>query len=355
VFDTVKVFHRADRGLTLATGWWAPVNPHVPIQYARLLGLIDPRPTGPRHPPSDPLFEIARVTYSLGEQVVCVETSLPMVLYGHNARLIREAALPFVYDELDGLVGRGFVNARLPSVREWIVRRADAVFDFRSRRFPFVAVREALVNLQPTGGRIANRFANETAYFRTRSRRKRVEIAIYDKRAQIRSGAQQGGAACARDVMRIEVRLVGQEAVRKAFKLRSPPHLCDITSGQAARSVIVGKLRSLNVAPGMESIIVGFDSLAARVGHRRARQLWPFAQEAARATLADACARLGLSVETGRRYVRELRKAGLYPAAVATAGILEEVLAQLTEGGGQAATAASGATVSPPAAEVATR
>lgn len=285
----------------------------------------------------DPTLKPVRVWHEVRRGFLCVEASLPRLVNGHNIVEMEESDVGIAIARLDALLAWAFVDHslldRLPSVRTWSVRRTDVLFNFRSRRYGFRAVREALVNLQPTGRMKAHRIERETVYFRGagRSYRKRIEIAIYDKRAEVLAH-DPAHHLLAEGIMRIEVRLFSQDSIRKAFGKDRPPRFSEIATVPACRRVVLDALARLHVRPGLESILIGFDSLAKRVGPRAARRLWPYAQRRASSPAREVGADLGLSPATRRRYDRELRQAGLYPAAVAVSGILEELAEALRSG-----------------------
>ena len=292
----------------------------------------------------DPEFKHVRVWYEDRRGYLCLEASLPRVVRGHNIDEIDEIGVSVAVARLDELLSWAFdhsVFAPLPSVAEWNVRRADVLFNFKPRRHSFAATLEALVSrLQPTRRMNVHRINRESVYFGHvgRGYRKRVEIAIYDKRREVLAHDPER-RELATGLVRIEVRLFGQDSVRKAFGYQGSPPFREIATVAATRRVILSKLARLHVAPGLESVLVGFESLAERIGAKRARRLWPYAQLRARAPAREVAAELGLSVEMARRYNRELRKAGLYPAAVSVPGILEELTDALQKG---AATATPG-------------
>ena len=90
------------------------------------------------------------------------------------------------------------------------------------------------------------------------------------------------------------------------------------------------RLDGLDVSPGLESIITGFDGLKDRVGAKAARRLWPYVQARGSCSRCEIVEHWNISDETARRYERELRSAGLFPAAVATKGVIEDLLNQLS-------------------------
>jgi hypothetical protein len=282
----------------------------------------------------DSEFKHVRVWYEDRRGYLCLEASLPRVVRGHNIDEIDESGVSVAVARLDELLSWAFdqsVFAPLPSVAEWNVRRADVLFNFKPRRHSFAATLEALVSrVQPTGRMNVHRINHESVYFGHvgRGYRKRVEIAFYDKRREVLAH-DPSRHDLARGIVRIEVRLFGQDSVRKAFGYQDSPPFREIGIVAATRRVILAKLARLHVAPGLESILVGFESLAGRIGAKRARRLWPYAQLRARAPAREVGAELGLCEETTRRYDRELRDAGLYPAAVSVPGILEELTAAL--------------------------
>ena len=112
------------------------------------------------------------------------------------------------------------------------MRRVDLVFDYRPKKIPHAAALRGLLSLQPPGRLTAVRINHQTAYFKTAGKRKRVEIAIYDKQGESQKQYPQH-AHLANGMIRLEVRLFGQETIRKAFGLASHPTLAEIAVPQA--------------------------------------------------------------------------------------------------------------------------
>jgi len=283
----------------------------------------------------DPKLAHVRCVYNHTRHEITLEASLPRVAFGHNIVTLRPAELPLVVELLDYVVQswgltdfHGMRLCDVPSVTAWRVRRVDLVFDYRSKRIPRAAVLRGLLNLQPSGRLTAVRINNQTAYFKTAGKRKRVELVIYDKQREAKKQYPQD-AQLANGMIRLEVRLFGQDTIRKAFGLGAHPTLAKIAVPRAIVRVIRKRLARLDVRPGLESIITGFDVLKDRVG-AKARRLWQYAQARSNSSRREIVEHWNISAETARRYERELRSAGLFPAVVATQGVVEDLLAQLT-------------------------
>ena len=96
---------------------------------------------------------------------------------------------------------------------------------------------------------------------------------------------------------------------------------------------MIAKLKVLEVQPGVNSVLLVFPELKKRLGARTARRLAQYAQLRGKMPRSEVCSYLGLSARTAKKYEAELRGAGLYVAAVAVEGIIEDVIAQI-EGAG---------------------
>ncbi len=283
----------------------------------------------------DPSLRHVRCIYDHTQHELVVEVSLPRLAYGHNIVTVRTSELAVVLELLDQIVqGWGLLDFHgqrlcdVPSVSSWHVRRLDLVLDYRPRQIPHAAALQGLLNLQPPGRLTAVRINNQTAYFKTKGKRKRVEIAIYDKQHEAQKTCPQH-SQLATNAIRLEVRLFGQDTIKKAFGLANGPTLADVSTPVAVAGVIKRRLADLDVRPGLESTLTGFDALKDRIGAKAARRLWSYVQARSNCSRREIVAHWGISADTARRYERELRSAGLFPAAVATKGIIEDLLSQL--------------------------
>ncbi len=266
---------------------------------------------------------------------IAIEGSLPRVRYGHNVDEINEVDLPIVAAKLDRLLTLALADAdgrpiaEVPSVLAWYVSKADLLFNFRPRRVPFAAALDVLTNLSPAGRAIAVRVGRGSTYYRTKAKRWSVEVAIYDKAAETKSGRDAVHLPTARGIVRVEVRLRNQRAVASAFGCK-PPTLDRIARVAAVSRAMLARLARLGIEPGLESVTTALDELVERLGGRDARKLWPYFEARARGSHREACERLKISRETGYRYRRQLRRAGLFPAAVSARGVLEELIEALS-------------------------
>ena len=181
------------------------------------------------------------------------------------------------------------------------------------------------------------RWGETTAYYRREGKRPSIELTTYDKGAHARK-KYPDEAHRADGMTRIEVRLKNKAAVQRAFGVRKDifgrtedPILGKITEPTELGDVFLSKLKLLGIRPGAESVATGLEELIERVGPHRAPTLWTYLQMRAQLPLAQACRNLRITDETGRRRERELRKVGLYPAAIGVAGVLEDLVAQIQE------------------------
>lgn len=322
--DTVRVVTSARLTAQCDPKKWEPRSFYVPggrlvERYALRRDLL---------PPS---LEHVRLFVNLTGGTMTLEASLPRSAFGHNAVLGYDvqAVLHRLDHEVVGW-GLGRARSRVRPLVEWVVRRADIAFDFVPRATPFKHALRALLALQPSHGLLTTRINEQTAYFHGEGKRRRFEIAIYDKAAETKKAHPQH-ADLARGAIRVEVRLKEKDVVRRAFELNADPQVQDVTPAERLQVVLVRKLALLEVRPGLESVITGRDELAKRLGARVARRLWPFVELRGQLPRWEVCRRLGIADETGRRYERELRAARLYPAAVSVTGVLEELLQQVEE------------------------
>lgn len=281
-----------------------------------------------------PALRHLHVHHGAVDRNLVIEGSLPRLAHGNNVVPLREDELPKVVDLLDQLVRwaysdfNGYSLLALPSVATWKVRRADLCFDYLPKVTTHAAALAGLLSLQPSRRMRAHRIDHETVYFHGRGKRRRYTLTIYDKAAEVKA-KHPALAAEAAGRIRIEVRLQEQGTIKQALGLAAAPTLVDIADRSRISQVLLRKLSALRVRPGAESVLTGREELVTRVGPRAARRLWPFAQARASMPVREIAERWGLSMETCRRYERELRKAGLYPATVAVKGVMEDLVEQI--------------------------
>jgi hypothetical protein len=296
-----------------------------------------------------PNFPKTRVMlYVQPKPKLTVSASFPRLAFGHNVSRLDAPSFKAVVDLLDALVSWGLTDYTchvlgertvrhalpvpsplLPSTLRWYVSRVDLPFDYRPRRVPFKAALKALLSLKPTGNMLTTRIGETTAYHRSPAKRRRLEIAIYDKHAEAKKNNKRA-ISLAEGLIRLEVRLLDSQTIRTAFRLSRRPVLEDVFDPKAVGRVLLDKLARLDVRPGLESVVTGHDVLSARLGHRAARRLWPF-MEMRGTDMAprEVEAMLGISHATALRYMKELRRAGLYTAAVGVEGVIEELVEQI--------------------------
>jgi hypothetical protein len=297
----------------------------------------------------DPRFPKTRVMlYVSPKPKLSISANLPRLAHGHNLTRLDDPAFASVIEVLDGLISWGLTDywqrvltetaARpelpvpsplVPTTRDWFISRADLYFDYRPVRVPFRAALKALLSLQPTGRLTTIRIGDETVYHRTPAARKRLEFCIYSKEDEAKKHHKHA-AELARGVIRLEVRLLDSQTIRRAFRLEHRPLLRDVFDVEAVGRVLLDKLALLDVRPGLESIVTSLESLGNRLGSSAARRLWPFLELRATGMSPKAVEEaLGISHDTALRWLRELRRAGLYTAAVSVEGVIEEVVEQI--------------------------
>lgn len=227
---------------------------------------------------------------------------------------------------------------KVPSVVEWFVRRADIFINFKPTVAPFLESLDALLALQPSRrGWLKILYGNSTAYFKSSAKRPAVEITIYDKSKEAMDN-HRPQASKAAGLIRIEVRVLSRAAVSRAVDPKNGPPfnkavLADLFDVELLRRIMIAKLKVLEVQPGVNSVLLVFPELKKRLGARTARRLAQYAQLRGKMPRSEVCSYLGLSARTAKKYEAELRGAGLYVAAVAVEGIIEDVIAQI-EGAG---------------------
>jgi hypothetical protein len=199
------------------------------------------------------------------------------------------------------------------------------------KRVPFAAALEGLLNLRPPARYTECRYPNETLYFENSGKRRSFQFCIYDKAVEAKKKTPVT-ANLAQGKVRLETRFIGVAMVRRSFGFPNNPTLSALLDARLLHKVFRERLALFDVRPGLESILTGFDVLKERVGPKAARRLWSYAEARAKSSRKEIVERWGISEETARRYERELRAAGLFPAAVHVGGILEELLQQVDAG-----------------------
>jgi hypothetical protein len=274
--------------------------------------------------------------YSQSRRELVVEASIASLAFGTNVEMPRAQEMTSAIEVADRHIQDTLVDCwgapltRVPSIGSWSVRRADLFFNYRPTVVPFDAARTVLMSLQPARGLVAHRIDRTTAYFHTKHERRRaarVEIAIYDKGAEMALKKPARSAAAA-NLLRIEVRLRGLQTIRSAFG-RQVVTLSSITDAATIVRVIESKLRYVDLRPDSMSVSVGREMLAQKVGRKEAFKLWAYMLDRATMCRHDVAQLRGISDETARRYERRLRELGLFPAAVSSAGVIEELMQQL--------------------------
>lgn len=308
-------------------------------------------------------MEDVRVGYNFGRHQLFAEFSVARVasLGLHNIEAPDEEELNLALDVFDRIIAWGltdfwgknlfgvqaarvisedgtvrevpFETPSLPPVRMWAVNRADLFVDYRPRAAPFDAAEKVLLGLQPTGGRSTHKINESTLYVRNRGRRKTREVCIYNKQKQTKNSKRSAKwSDLAERVIRVEVRVKTQRQIAREFGLgTSRPLLRDVIKPDAICDVMLRNLAILQVREGLESVVTIFEELRDRLGPRAARKLTEFIRAMSGRDPTAAAEFVGISQCTARRYIREVRQAGLFPAAVAADGVIEDLLRQVVE------------------------
>jgi hypothetical protein len=287
----------------------------------------------------DPSLDHVYATYNEKKAELVLEASLPRVIQGHNSVLLNLPNIHRAIERLQGLVDWSltdywnqslFPPNTIPPLSAWAVRRIDVAFDFAPRRVPFAAAIEGLLNLRPPARYTECRYPGETLYFENSGQRRTFQFCIYDKAVEAKKKTPVT-AHLAQGKIRLEARFFGIAMVRRAFGLSGVPTLGAFLDARLLHKVFRQRLGLFDVRPGLESVLTGFDVLKDRVVAKAARRLWSYAEARGKSSRKEIVKRWGISEETARRYERELRGVGLFPATVHVAGILEELLRQVDD------------------------
>jgi hypothetical protein len=292
-----------------------------------------------------------QLAYDVGRgDLVLGHGSMPRAYQGHNARLLNEQQIIQTVDRLDAAMREilkyvSVPHAEVPTLWDWSVRKVDIAFDFKPASISGATAWKAFDSLQPTRKMIAFK-APTTVYFRAASRRFRNELRIYDKHAEALKTYSPEIAALAKNVIRLELVLRDQETVRRTLHIEDNC-LCAVAERHRVYEALRRKLGQLHVAEGLSTVSVGLEHLTDLFGHRRGRDLCTYRQDRMAWTDAQIAKRYGVTLETVRGYSCDLRKAGMFPAAVPVSGVFEELLSALDAAINEAPESAAALAVEP--------